>query len=230
MFQGKKIIALIPLRGGSKSIPYKNIKEIAGHPLAFWVLKAAKESKYIDEVYVSTEDEKIKTTIKSLNLGVIITDRPAELAADTSSTISVVMDFVSKVKNFDLFMLMQATSPMTTSEYVDKAIEQFFEDGCDSLLSGIKEKKFIWTKEGECLNRDPLKDRPRRQDASFPNIYSENGALYISKKEILEKYHHRLAGKIGVYEMPEDAAIDINEPADWAEAEKLLLDREVNKK
>ncbi len=228
MYRGKKIIALIPLRGGSKSIPYKNIKEIAGHPLAYWVLKAAKESKYVDEVYVSTEDVKIKAAIESLNLGVIIIDRPEELAADTSSTISVVMDFVGKVKNFDLFMLMQATSPMTSAEDINMAIEQFFREGCDSLLSGVKEKKFIWTKDGECLNRDPLKDRPRRQDTSFPNIYSENGALYISKKEILEKYHHRLAGKIGVYETPEDAAIDIDELSDWPIAEKLLLEHKKN--
>lgn len=219
MFQNKKIIALIPLRGGSKSIPYKNIKEIAGKPLCYWVLEAAKNSEYIDEVYVSTEDEKIKKTAEALGLGVKISDRPKELAQDTTPTESVMMDFIGRIEDFDLLVLIQATSPLTTSENIDRAIEQFFREECDSLFSGVLLKKFYWTKDGQPLNYNPMM-RPRRQD--FEGVINENGAFYITKKDILEKYKNRLGGKIGIYAMPEYMDIDIDEPGDWPAVEKLL--------
>lgn len=221
MFQNKRIIAFIPLRGGSKSIPYKNIKEMAGKPLAYWVCSAAKNSKYIDEVYVSTEDAKIKEAVSSFNLGIKIADRPVELAADTTSTIAVVMDFINKIKDFDLFMLMQATSPLTTNDDIDRAIEQFFKGDYDSLVSGVVTHRYFWTRDGKPLNYDPMK-RQRRQD--WAGTVMENGAIYISKKEILEKYRHRLAGKICVFEMSEENAVEIDEPADWLAVEKLLLE------
>jgi len=215
----KKIVALIPLRGESKSIPYKNIKEIAGKPLAYWTCSAAINSKNIDEVYVSTEDEKIKKTIQSMNLGIKIIDRPKEFAKDTSSTESVMIHFMKKV-DFDILVSIQATSPLTTSEDIDMAIEQFEKKGNDSLLTGVLIKKFFWTKDGTPLNYDYLK-RPRRQD--FEGVINENGAFYITKKEVLQKYRNRLGGKIGIYEMSADKIIDIDEPSDWEGAEKLLL-------
>lgn len=219
----RKIVALIPLRGGSKSIPYKNIKEIAGKPLAYWALFAAVNAKNIDEVYVSTEDEKIKKTIKSFNLKIKIIDRPKELANDTSSTESVMLHFMDNV-NFDILVTIQATSPFTTNEDIDKAIEQFTKDGNDSLLTGVLVKKFFWTKNGMPLNYDYL-NRPRRQD--FEGVINENGAFYITKKEVLQNYKNRLGEKIGVYEMSADKIIDIDELSDWEIAEKLLTSQKV---
>src|SRR3989338_2676554 len=136
MFKCKKIVTLIPLRGGSKSIPYKNVKEMAGKPLCFWVIKAATGSKYIDEVWVSTEDKKIKEIVLSLGLPVKVIDRPAEFATDEASTESVMLHFAEQV-DFDILNLVQATSPLTSSEDLDKAIEQFFAENDDSLLTGV---------------------------------------------------------------------------------------------
>lgn len=223
MFQGKKIVALVPLRGGSKSIPYKNIKEMAGKPLCYWVLKAATGSKYIDEVWVSTEDKKIKEVVLSFGLGVKVIDRPPELARDESSTESVMLHFAKEV-DFEVLNLIQATSPSTTSEDLDKAIEQFFAEGDDSLLSGVLYKKFFWTPNGKPLNYDYLK-RPRRQD--FSGVVHENGAFYLTKKDILLKNQNRLGGKIGIFLLPEDKAVDIDEPADWPIAEEKLKSRQV---
>jgi N-acylneuraminate cytidylyltransferase len=220
MYQGKKIVTLIPLRGGSKSIPYKNIKLMAGKPLAYWTCKAAKGSKYIDEVYVSTEDIQIRETVESFGLGVKIIDRPMEFAKDTSSTEVVMMHFMEKVPDFDILNLIQATSPFTTSDDLDTAIQMFFEQGYDSLLTGVLYKKFYWTPSGMPLNYDYL-HRPRRQE--FEGVVNENGAFYLTKKEILEQNKNRLGGKIGIYIMPEEKAIDIDEPADWTPAENLLL-------
>ena len=118
---------------------------MAGKPLLYWTCKAAKESKYIDEVYVSTEDAKIKEVVQSLKLGVKIIDRPAEFAQDTSSTESVMLHFATLIKDFNVLNLIQATSPFTTSEDLDQAIELFFENGWDSMLTGILYKKFYWT-------------------------------------------------------------------------------------
>ena len=220
MIHNLKTVVLIPLRGGSKSIPYKNIKDIAGKPLAFWTLHAAANSKYIDEVYVSTEDAKIKETILGLGLGpkVHVIDRPMEFAQDTSSTEAVMLHFAENVP-FDLLVTIQATSPFTTSEDLDTALEKFLAGGFDSMLTGVRYKKFWWTLDGKPLNYDYLK-RPRRQE--WEGVVNENGAFYITKREILDTVKNRLGGKIGIFEMPEDKAVDIDEPSDWIEAEKHL--------
>ncbi|MFA6294946.1 MAG: acylneuraminate cytidylyltransferase family protein [Candidatus Paceibacterota bacterium] len=224
--QKMKIVALIPLRGGSKSIPYKNIQKLAGKPLAYWVCRAAKNSKYISEVYVSTEDSKIKKTIESLKLGIKIIDRPKELASDNSTTDSVMVHFQTKV-SFDVLVTLQATSPFTTSEEIDEAIEMFLDKKYDSLLTGVKLKKFFWTIDGKPLNYDYM-NRPMRQN--FDGVVNENGAFYITRNKTLKKYRNRLSGKIGLYLMSPEKYIDIDKPEDWIEAEKMLKSMYKNEK
>ena len=214
----KKIVALIPLRGGSKSIPRKNIKLLAGKPLAYFALKAAADSKYIDEIWVSTEDKKIKDVVLGLGLGVKIIDRPEELAKDDSSTESVMLHFAKEIP-FDILVTLQATSPFTTSKDLDSALKEFTKKDFDSMVSGVPTKRFFWTPEGRPLNYDPKK-RPRRQD--FTGSVMENGAFYITRREILEKTSSRLGGKIGVFQMLENSALEIDEPDDWKKAEKVL--------
>lgn len=221
MINGKKIVSLIPLRGGSKSIPYKNIKAIAGQPLCYWVLKAAARSKYIDEVWVSTDDKKIKDVVRSLGLGVRVIDRPAEFATDNASTESVMLHFAEHV-GFDILNLIQATSPLTTSEDLDKALEKFEAGNFDSLVSGVLLKRFFWTPDGTPLNYDPHR-RPRRQE--FEGTIMENGAFYLTKRTVLEQYRNRLGGKIGVFQMPDKTGLEIDESADWSLAEKHLLNQ-----
>lgn len=223
--QKPRVVALIPLRGGSKSIPYKNIKEIAGHPLAYWTCKAAVDAGFIDEVYVSTEDPKIKAAVEAFGLGIKVIDRPAELAQDTSSTESVMIHFSENV-SFDILVTLQATSPMTTGDNLRSAYSAFNEKGYDSMLTGVLSKRFYWTREGMPLNYDPGQ-RPRRQD--FVGTIVENGAFYITKREILQDHKNRLGGKIGVYEMSEETCVEIDEPADWEIVEKALLARESGK-
>ncbi|MSU55036.1 MAG: acylneuraminate cytidylyltransferase family protein [Candidatus Taylorbacteria bacterium] len=218
MINNLKIVGLVPLRGGSKSIPYKNIKTLAGKPLCYWVLKAATDSKYIDEVWVSTEDKKIKDTVLSFGLGVKVIDRPAELAQDNSSTESVMMHFAKEV-SFDILITIQATSPLTENQDLDLAIEQFVEGKMDSMVSGVQLKRFFWTHEGVPLNYNPLK-RPLRQE--WNGTIMENGAFYITKREILDTLKNRLGGKIGVFKMPEHTAVEIDEPEDWLFIENRL--------
>lgn len=216
-----KIVVLFPLRGGSKSIPKKNIKSLAGKPLAAWTLEAAAKSSLISAVYVSTDSEEISTVVQGLGLGIKVIQRPAEFASDVASTESVMLHFMSQL-DFDLLVTIQATSPLLTTEDLDRAIIQFQQQQLDSMLSAVRTKRFFWNDDATPINYDPL-HRPRRQD--FDGTLMENGAFYITKREILERYQCRLGGKIGIYEMDESTAVEIDEPEDWERVERLLLKR-----
>ncbi len=211
-------LALIPLRGGSKSIPKKNIKEIAGKPLCAWVLEAASQAAHIDGVYVSTDSAEIEAVVDSLNLNVKVIQRPSELATDEASTESVMLHFMQQVA-FDNLVTIQATSPLLLSEHLDDALQQFQLKNLDSMLSAVRTKRFFWNDNGTAFNYDPL-NRPRRQE--FTGTLMENGAFYITRRYILEKYQCRLGGEIGIYEMPENSAVEIDELDDWEMVAKLL--------
>jgi YrbI family 3-deoxy-D-manno-octulosonate 8-phosphate phosphatase len=227
MEQKPEIVALIPVRGGSKSIPLKNIKCIAGKPLCLWVLDSVCSSKLIDRIYVSTDSDKIINVVSSSGLPIEILRRDPILATDTASTESVMLDFMDKV-NFDILVTLQATSPLTTTENIDSAIKYFLDNDFDSLLTGVRAKRFFWSDDGKPVNYNPLK-RPRRQD--FNGWIIENGAFYITKKSILKSKKCRLGGKIGIYEMPSETAYEIDEPIDWKIVENILTERkEKNKK
>jgi sialic acid synthase len=216
MKKTNKIVALIPLRGGSKSIPLKNIKLIAGEPLCYWSIEAAKKSGCFDEIWVSTDHPEIKAV--ALSLGAKVLDRPAKFASDTASTESVMLHFMSKV-NFDILVTLQATSPLTSASDIKSAFSKFNKGKFDSLLTVVESKRFFWNKKGESLNYDYMK-RPRRQD--FKGSLMENGAFYITKRDVLKKYKNRLGGKIGIYKMSEKTAYEIDEELDWIIVEQLL--------
>lgn len=215
----KRTVGLIPLRGGSKSIPLKNIKHIAGKPLCAWVIEAACEALGSSNVYVSTESKAISSVVEGLGLGVKIIKRPEELATDTASTESAMSHFAETVK-FDTLITLQATSPLTTATDIRNALKLFKKNKYDSLLTGVRSKRFFWTLDGKAVNYNPMK-RPRRQD--IEGWLMENGAFYITKYEVLKKYKNRLGGKIGIYEMAPETAVEIDEPEDWAEAERCLI-------
>lgn len=224
----KRFSVLIPLRGGSKGIPNKNIKLIAGKPLCAWVIESAMGADSIETVYVSTESEEIKRVVEEINqqyqnddskknkLQVI--DRPNELASDTASTESVMLHCMDNT-DFDALITIQATSPMLSSHDLEQAIKQFQLEKLDSMLSAVEFKRFLWGKNGSAINYDPCK-RPRRQD--FEGYLMENGAFYITDKTLLKKEKCRLGGKIGLYIMHDLSAIEIDEASDWIIAEAIL--------
>ena len=214
--------ALLPLRGGSKGIPKKNIKHLAGKPLSAWALDAAANCSAINTVYVSTDSKEITDVVQGLGLGVHVIMRPAEFATDESSTESVMLHFLSQV-DFDRLVTIQATSPLLEAQDLEQALIQFHEQQLDSMLSAVRTKRFFWHDDGTAINYDPL-HRPRRQE--FRGTLMENGAFYITRREILERHHCRLGGKIGIYEMDESTAVEIDEPDDWARVEQLLLQRQ----
>lgn len=216
-----KTIALIPLRGGSKSIPKKNIKSIGGKPLCFWVIEAALQSEIFSQVIVSTDSFEIAGLIEQNFPQVTISIRPDALATDTASTESV-MIYESNRTEYDVMCLIQATSPLTQAIDFQNGYKLFQEGGYDSLVTGVRQKRFFWDSQANPINYNPLA-RPRRQD--FEGWLMENGAFYFTKKSILDTFQCRLGGKIGTYEMSEEHATELDEPSDWLLLEQILLQR-----
>jgi CMP-N-acetylneuraminic acid synthetase len=217
-----KTVALVPLRAGSKGIPKKNIKTIAGKPLAAWVLEAATQCPTIDTVYVSTESEEIAKVVSELALNITVIKRPSELATDEASTEAVMLHFMEQIE-FDILITIQATSPLLKPENLREALNKFQENEFDSMLSAVRSKRFFWNEDGTPINYNPIK-RPRRQE--FKGSLMENGAFYITRRKILDEQYCRLGGKIGVYEMDSTQELEIDEPSDWEVIERLLLKKQ----
>jgi len=215
-------IAFIPARCGSKAIRFKNIKEFCGKPLIYWNLLALENSKNVDEVYVATDCVEISEVVESFCFSKVkIYMRDRDNAQDESSTEAVMLEFLNKhkFKDEDLFMLVQATSPITQSEDFDGGIEELIRSKKDSLLSVVEEKRFFWDKDGKSLNYD-YKNRPRRQD--FDGYMLENGAFYINRVLSVLRDKNRLSGDIGFFQMQDYNSIEIDEKADWVIAEEYM--------
>ena len=217
-----KIIAFIPVRGGSKSIPLKNIKDFCGKPLVYWNIAALQHMSKVDEIVVATDSEEIKKTVNDFHFNKVkIYNRSAENATDTASTESVMLEYInhSNLSENDIFMLAQATSPLTETKHFEEALNIYAQGNFDSMLTCVRNYRFFWSKDGTSKNYD-YRNRPRRQD--FKGELMENGAFYINSVGNIFKDKNRLSGKIGIYEMPEYTATEIDEPDDWVILEKLM--------
>lgn len=225
-----KVVAFIPVRGGSKSIPLKNVKSIAGKPLVQWVVEAACAAECIDAVYVSTDSPVISEIVEILQFPKLkVIGRSVETATDVASTESALLEFCNNY-SFDKVFLVQATSPLVSSEDFDNAWKLFEDTCCDSLISVVRQKRFIWRESSpgnaESVNYDPF-NRPRRQQ--FDGYLVENGAFYLSSREGILKSQCRISGEITCYEMDDETYYEIDEVSDWKIVEALLLNREGRK-
>jgi N-acylneuraminate cytidylyltransferase len=226
----KRIIAFIPLREGSETIPLKNIKKIAGRPLVYWILDAACDCDLIDKIYVSTDSEAIRRVVADYgNEKIEVVSRSRETATATASTESAMIEFAKKY-DFTTIILIQATSPLTEAIHLTEGITKYFSEKADSLVSVVRQKRFIW----ECTDRNSVKpvnydpfNRPRRQD--FQGVLVENGAFYITSKKNLLKTSSRLSGRIVCYEMPEETYFELDSLFDWIVIEHLLLEKKAGR-
>ncbi len=215
-------VAFIPVRGGSKSIPLKNIKNFCGKPLVYWTVKAASECDSIDKVFVSTDSKEISDVVNGLKLPKVeVIGRSLETATDTASTESALLEFAES-RSFDNIVLIQATSPLLKSSDLQKGFELFNEPSIDSVMSVVRQKRFNWKYVGDYIqpiNYDVF-NRPRRQE--FEGYLVENGAFYITKRTALLESRNRVSGNIKAVEMPESTYFEIDEPSDWVIMEQLL--------
>ncbi len=221
----KKVLAIIPARGGSKGLPRKNIIDLAGKPLMTWTIEASLNSKYISKTIVSSDsDEILEFAIK---YGSEILKRPDVLSADTSSSEVVVKHALENiVEKFDYIVLLQPTSPLRDTLDIDSAFEKLFSSDADALISvceydnkmlkAFKENEFGFI-EGISNNQFPFS---RRQD--LPKTYMSNGAIYIIKVEEFLKNNSFFADKTISYIMNEVKSLDIDTKEDLQKVEKYI--------
>lgn len=217
-----KVIAFIPVRGGSKSIPLKNIKPLCNKPLVCWNIEALENCALVDEIIVATDSEQIISTVCERNYPKThIYRRSAQNATDTASTESVMLEYIenANLPQDNIFMLVQATSPLTQTQHFTEALQMYSEGNYDSMLTCVRNFRFFWNSDGTSSNYD-YRNRPRRQN--FEGQLMENGAFYINTVANIRTSGNRLSGKIGIYEMPEYTATEIDEPDDWVIIENLM--------
>ncbi|EHP89549.1 acylneuraminate cytidylyltransferase family protein [Methanotorris formicicus] len=227
-----KILGLIPARGGSKGLPRKNIKPLLGKPLIGWTIEYAKNSKYIDKVVVSTDDEEIAKVSKECGAEVPFL-RPKELARDDSPTIDAIIHAINWFEErgmfFDILVLLQTTSPLRTTEDIDNAIELFLNNKEALSLVSVKENEHppFWSLKIENRFLKPLFGeeyfRKRRQE--LPKSYMPNGAIFISYVNILKEYKTFYTPKTIAYIMPPERSIDIDNEFDFLLAEFILKNK-----
>lgn len=221
MSGGKKIIAFVPARKGSKGIALKNIRGFAGRPLIQWVLEALQNS-IVDQIIVSTDGSEISETVMSFKYSKVeIFEREASTATDNASTESAMLDYLKRTDHdaSSPFVLVQATSPFLKSSDINNVLEEYESGHVDSILSVVKNHCFLWDDKGNSVNYD-FRKRARRQDMA-PQ-YQENGSFYINTVGNIIRDNNRLSGKIGYYIMDKHTAIELDDLEDWRIAEIIM--------
>lgn len=220
MFKDEKILALIPARGGSKGIKNKNIVELCGKPLLAYTTEAAKKSRHIDKILVSTDSRKIADVAESFGADVPFM-RPAEISLDTTPTLDVVIHAINWLKEagdiYDTLVLLQPTGPLRTAEDIDAAIESYFVHGEKALVSVsiVNDHPILIRSIGDGNILKPLLSNTsstvRRQD--MPKYYKVNGCIYINKISEITAGTNLNDNPLAFVMSPEHS-IDIDEPAD----------------
>lgn len=219
------LLAVIPARGGSKGIPRKNIKPLMGKPLISWSIDAAKKSKCIDKVIVSTDDDELASVARKLGADVPFI-RPPELAADDTPGIAPVLHAISQLPQYEWILLLQPTSPLRSNEDIDAIWQLCQNRNAPSAVSVCETKKHpYWMYQFDAAKRiEPLiRGRPdvaRRQD--LPPAYELNGALYLARVDWLLKQQDFIGPETLGYIMPPERSVDLDTPQDWKFIEFLI--------
>lgn len=220
-------LAIIPARGGSKSIPRKNLRVVAGKPLIVWSIEQALDAKLVDHVLVSTDDLEIAEVARRAGAEVPFL-RPAELASDTAPTEPVLLhalDWLDEHGGYrpEGVVLLQPTCPVRRPGTIDDAIQLLIERRADSLV-GVREiHPFLWRGVESPRASYDFMNRPRRQDvAEADQTFEETGAMYITRTEFLRRSRNRLGGKIALFCMGADESWDVDAESDLIVVDALL--------
>ncbi len=204
------ILGVTPARGGSKGVARKNIKVIAGKPLVAWTIEAVKKSRMINRYVVSTEDEEIAAVAKAYGAEVLC--RPAELATDKASTLSVLQHAIGQIP-CDIVVLLQATSPIRRQGLIDECIKEFIDNEYDSLATGLICKYVEY-------GRNKL---PRQ---NIPGFFYDDGNISLIRADII-RAGGRYGEKIGRKIISRWENVEIDDEFDFWVAEKILEKRKL---
>ena len=218
------VLGLVPCRGGSKGIPRKNVREVAGEPLLAHTVRASRDADHVDRTVVSTDDAEIKEA--ALEAGAEVPfDRPAELATDEALIEPVIEHAVEWLREhegetYDTIALLQATAPLRTAEHVDEAVATYEAEDADSLVAVSEGDSYRWreTPDGaEIVNYDSRKRRQEKEPE-----YVESGALYLVDTDLFLETGDLQAGKTALSVLDRVSALDIDEPFELWMADEIL--------
>jgi len=227
MHNGNSYLAIIPARGGSKRLPGKNLRKLNGKPLIAWSIEAGLNSKYIDEVLVTSDDDEILTIAEKYGSKVL--KRPEHLATDTAKTFDAIEHAINTASKYDYIVLLQPTSPLRTSENIDEAIERIKAKDADAIISvNQTEHSPLWCNtlpdDGDMSGfiKDDIKS-VRSQD--LPLFYRLNGAIYIAKtNRLLTEKTFFIKDKVFSYVMDVNFSIDIDNEIDFKFAQMIMAE------
>lgn len=225
MVNDKKILAVIPARGGSKGVPRKNIRLLGDKALLAWTVEAARQSRYIDRLIISSDDEEIISVAIETGCEAPFV-RPSELARDDTPGIEPVLHALRMLPDYDYVVLLQPTSPFRTTRDIDDCIEMCVRNGgpaCVSVTPPDKSPYWMYTLDGEA-KMAPLLPTPegffRRQD--LPRVFALNGAVYVADTGWLVKNRTFITSDTLGFVMTREHSVDIDTERDLAFCEFLL--------
>jgi len=229
MIGQRSVLALVIARGGSKGVPGKNIARLGGKPLIAWSIEAARASRYVDRVVLSTEDPEIAEVACQYGCDVPFRRDPS-LATDTASSMDVVMDALSRVQRPGVVVLLQPTSPLRTASDIDAGLELLERSHADACVAvaEAQDHPFLVFRASATGELSPYVegDLPTRRQ-EFPSAWVLNGAFYAAPIETLERDRSFTAGRVVGLPMSREASIDIDELDDFETAERALMARSV---
>ncbi len=225
MYKDKTFLAIIPARGGSKRLPRKNVLDLNGKPLITYSIEAGLNSKYIDRVIVTSEDNEILAISKKYGADTI--QRPDELASDTSTTFDAIKHAINNCEKYDYIVLLQPTSPLRNENHINEAIELLNYKNADAVVSVCEmDHSPLWS---NTLDKNLsmvgfLKDEVlNKRSQDLEKYYRLNGAIYICKTEkLLTKKNFFLKNNIFAYKMDKEKSIDIDERIDFKMCEVIM--------
>ena len=223
MYKGKKILGIIPARSGSKGLKDKNIKPLGGKPLIGYTIKAALDSKMIDNVIVSTDSEQYRDIAKSLGAEVPFL-RSSKLSEDETKTEDVIVDLISKLEEkYDYFILLQPTSPLRTSEDIKNVIKLIVEEDLESVVSvcEVDHSPYLMNVLNKDLSMEGfISNNKRRQD--YEKFYRINGAIYLMQVDKYLECRNFYGKNSKAYIMSKERSIDIDSLTDFEFVDHLI--------
>ena len=225
MLKEKTFLAIIPSRGGSKRLPRKNVIDLHVKPLIEWSISAGLQSRYIDKVIVSSDDDEILRVSKKYGADTI--NRPDSLASDTATTFDAIKHTINNIKSYDYIVLLQATSPLRSAKHIDEAIELLKEKKADAVVSVCEmEHSPLWSNtldESLSMKGFLRNDVLNSISQDLESYYRLNGAIYICRTDkLLEEESFFLKNNIFAYVMDRESSVDIDEEIDFKLAEVLI--------
>lgn len=227
MINDLTVAAVIPARAGSKGIPRKNLVPLHGRPLIQWTIDAARASRYVDTIVVSTDDPDVAAL--AARSGLTVVERPAALAGDASTAADVIAHILDTGLTEDLVVYLQPTSPLRTAVDIDRSLEALVGSDCEGVVSVTRvteppEWMYRFGDGGpELVPVLPGPLPPRRQE--LPDAVRLNGAVYCATQAALRPDGNFLRLRLAGYEMPWDRSVDIDDADDLHVADTLLSDR-----